>query len=66
MELKDFQQQEMEGKLQFHSHLKWMAQVLVLCSKQMHFCIFEHSQLEGWYVGTYSIDHILGPNEMFK
>ena len=52
VELKDFQQQEMEGKLQFHSPLKWMAQFLVLCWEQMHFYIFEHLHLEGWYVGN--------------
>ena len=51
-ELKDHQQQEMEGKLQFHSHLTLMAQVLVPCWNQMHICIFESSQLEGSYVGN--------------
>ena len=31
VEMKDHQQLEMEGKLQFHSCLMLMAQVLVLC-----------------------------------
>jgi len=31
VELKDPQQKEMEGKLQFHSHLALVAQVLVPC-----------------------------------
>ena len=41
VELKDHQQQETEGKLQFHSRLMLME----------HVCIFESSQLEGLYVG---------------
>ena len=47
----ELKQQEMEGKLQFHSHLTLMAQVLVPCWNQMHVCIFESSQLECSYVG---------------
>jgi len=46
-ELKDRQQQEIEGKLQFYSCLTLMAQVLVPCWNQMHIQIFESSQLEG-------------------
>ena len=38
VELKDHQQKEMEGKLQFHSCLTLMAQVLVPCWNQMHVC----------------------------
>ena len=51
VELKALQQWEMEGKLQFHSHLTLMAQVLVPCWNQMHVHISESSQLEGLYVG---------------
>ena len=40
-----------EGKLQFHSCLMLMAQVLVLCWNQMQAPILESSQLEGSYVG---------------
>ena len=50
VEVKDGQQEEMEGKLQFHSHLMLMAQVLVPCWNQVHVCSFESSQLEGSYV----------------
>ena len=39
------------GKLQFHSCLMLMAQVLASCWNQMHISIFESSQLEGLYVG---------------
>ena len=49
--LKDRQQLETKGKLQFHSRLMLMAQVLVPCWNQMHVRIFESSQLEGLYVG---------------
>ena len=49
-ELKHRQQQETEGKLQSHSHLPLMAQVLAPCWHQLHVCIFENSQLEGLYV----------------
>ena len=52
VELKDCQQQETESKLQFHSQLTLMAQVLVPCWNQMHICIFESLQLEGSCVGT--------------
>ena len=38
IELKDHQQKEMEGKLQFHSCSTLMAQVLVPCWNQMHVC----------------------------
>ena len=48
--LRDHQQQEMEGKLQFHSCLTMMAQVLVPCWNQMHISFFESSQLEGSHV----------------
>ena len=50
-ELKHRQQQEMEGKLQSHSHLPLMAQALAPYWHQLHVCIFENSQLEGLYVG---------------
>ena len=36
VELKDCQQQEMEGKLQFHSQLMLLAQVLVPCRIQFY------------------------------
>ena len=49
--LKDSQQQEKKGNLQFHSGLTLMAQVLVPCWNQVHICIFESSQSEGSYVG---------------
>ena len=49
-EQKDRQQQETEGKLQFHSCLMLMAQVLVPCWNQMYVPIFESSQLEGLYI----------------
>lgn len=49
-ELKHRQQQEMEGKLQSHSHLPLMAQALAPYWHQLHVCIFENSQLEGLYV----------------
>ena len=42
VELKDHQQQEMEGKLQFHS---------CLTLTENTFTSFEISQLEGLYVG---------------
>ena len=51
VELKDGQQQETEGKLQFHSYLMLRAQVLVPSKNQMHVCIFESSQHEGLHVG---------------
>ena len=51
VELKDRQQQETEGKLQFHSRLTLMAQVLGPCWNQMHVLISESLQLEGSYVG---------------
>ena len=41
VELKDHQQQEIEGKLQFHSHL----------TDGKHVRIFESLQLAGLYVG---------------
>ena len=41
----DPQQQEMEGKMQFHSRLTLMTQVLVPCRMQF-ICIVESSQLE--------------------
>ena len=44
------EQQETEGKLQFHSCLMLMAQVLVPCWNQMYVPIFESSQLEGLYI----------------
>ena len=47
VELKGHQQQEMEGKLQGHSWLMWMAQVLVSCCSKVHIPIFESLQLEG-------------------
>ena len=50
VELKDHQQQETEGKLQFHSGLTLMAQVLVPCWNQMQARITERSQREGSYV----------------
>ena len=51
MELKDHQpQREMEGRLQFHSDLTLMAQVLVLAGTR-YVCIFESSQPGGPYLG---------------
>ena len=44
VELKDCQQQEMEGKLQFQSHLMWL-------DMWRYILISESSQLEGSYVG---------------
>ena len=44
VELKDHQQQEMEGKLQFHS-------CMALVDMQMHVCTLESYQLESLYVG---------------
>ena len=49
-ELNTLQQQELDGKLQFHSHLTSMVQVLVPCWHLLS-RIFESSQLEGSYVG---------------
>ena len=46
VELKNHQQQEMEGKMQFHS-------CLTSLDMQMHIGIFESLQLEGSYVGAY-------------
>ena len=43
---------EMEGKLQFHSHLTLMAQILVPCWTDMHVSISASLQLEGSYVGN--------------
>ena len=51
VELKNCQQWEMEGKLQFHSCMMLMGQVLVPCWNHMHVPIFESLQLEGSYVG---------------
>ena len=39
-----------EGKLQFHSCLMLMTQVLVPCWKEIHAYILESSQLEDSYV----------------
>ena len=50
VELKDHQQQEMEGNLRFHSCLTLVAEILVPCWDQMHIH-FESSQLDGLYVG---------------
>ena len=49
VELKDCQQQEMEGKLQFHSHLTLMAQILVPCWVQfsLHPLASGHHGLDG-------------------
>ena len=49
VELKDCQQQEMEGKLQFHSHLTLMAQILVPCWVQfsLHPLASVHHGLDG-------------------
>ena len=43
IDLKDHQQQEMEGKLQLHSHLTLMAQVLVPCWNQMQTSLKVHN-----------------------
>ena len=45
VELKDRQQQETEGELQFHSQLMWVAQDLVPCWNRGHNWIFESWQL---------------------
>ena len=50
--LKGHQQQEMEGKLQGHLWLMWMAQVLVSCCSKVHIPIFESLQLEGSWEGN--------------
>ena len=55
VELKDRQQQETECKLQFHSRLTLMAQVLVPCWNQIHVRIFESLQLKGLYVGDLTV-----------
>ena len=47
----DHQQKEIQGKLQFHSGLTLMAQVLVPYWNLMQACICESLQLEGSYVG---------------
>ena len=60
VELKDRQQQEMEGKLQFHSRLMLLVQVLVPCWNQTHVRIFESLQLEGLYVGDFCICPVVG------
>ena len=61
-ELKARQQQETEGKLQFHSRLTLMAQVLAPCWNQMHVRIFESSQLEGSYVGDLTVIEVISVN----
>ena len=55
VEVKDRQQQEMQGKLQFLSCLMLMAQVLVPCWNQMHIHIFESLKLESSNVGDLAI-----------
>lgn len=55
VEMKDHQQQETEGKPQFHSRLTSMAQVLVPSWNQMRVHIFEISQLKVRVQGTYWI-----------
>ena len=47
----DHQQKEIQGKLQFHSGLTLMAQVLVPYWSLMQACICASLQLEGSYVG---------------
>ena len=54
----DPQQQEMGDKLQFHSRLTLMTQVLVPCRMQF-ICISESSQLEVLYVGDLLYHEIL-------
>ena len=49
VELKDHQPQEIEGKLQFHSHL----------TDGKHVLIFESLQLAGLYVGDLLYEHLL-------
>ena len=51
-ELEGRQQWEMEGELQFCSHLTLMAQILVPCWTHMHVSISASLQLEGSYVGN--------------
>ena len=51
VELKDRQQQETEGELQFHSCLTLMAQLLVPCWDHTYVHIFESSHLDSSYVG---------------
>ena len=50
VELKDRQQQETEGELQFHSCLTLMAQLLVPCWDHTYVHIFGSSQLDSLYV----------------
>ena len=52
VELKGHQQQEMEGRLQCHSHLMLMAQVLIPCWNEIHVSICESSQLKVHMQGT--------------
>ena len=47
VELKDRQQEEMEGRLQCHAHLALMAQAPGPCWNQVYLGIFECSHLEG-------------------
>ena len=47
VELKGRQQQEKGSRLQFHSCLTLMAQVLIPCWNQMHIRFFKSLQLEG-------------------
>ena len=51
-ELEGRQRWEMEGELQFCSHLTLMAQILVPCWTHMHVSISASLQLEGSYVGN--------------
>ena len=56
VELKAHQQEEMEGRLQCHSHLMLMAQVLIPSWNEIHVSICESSQLESSYVGNWLYD----------
>ena len=61
VELKDHHQQEMEGELQFHSHLTL---ILVPCWSQMHVHVFERLKvcMQGTYSTIFSVtDSLLTP-----
>ena len=56
VELKGCQQQEMEGKLLFHSRLMLMAQVLVLCWIQFYLAPWKNDSV--MFVCAQSLSHV--------
>ena len=56
VELKGCQQQEMEGKLLFHSRLMLMAQVLVLCWIQFYLAPWKNDSV--MFVYAQSLSHV--------